>query len=520
MAYDYYEACDIIETGEPYSMGDVADTWRNFAEAARNAAAHTQGTADAVTAQYGEPYQAFGERAAPVASWLKGIGTQADTVAGGLSSASDVGSSAQIEMYQQRYAVREAWDNAVVHDDALSPTLAAAASRRTQQAGTVLSGELDKWSAAYDAFQPGAVAPAPTNATSSGPVGTTSAGTSTGSNPTVGPLGSTTSGAAQGTGGTDQAQLVGTPVTSPTGMDFPNSSVVGQDGGDFAGWVRDPRTGFLIDPSTGREFDPTSGRWIDPVTGLPFGDVVQQATRLEGLDGGQGLLNPTNPGPVSPLLSGNTGQTGPNSLFGPFVPPSLAQSNPAASQLRNTAQSNMHAKAFAAEQLAMKEAAQGGRPYPYLPPMQGGGGGQTGPRGGGARRTAVRGMGEPQATWAGRGRTGRTSGIQGGLQDGQGRNPYLPPTQAGGGRSERGRQVRGGQRLTEPESTWAGRSRTARPGRPAGVPGEQARPGPYLPPTSGAGGKEEDRKRRKSGIGGEDDVWSATLKATPPVLGE
>src|SRR5262249_37282264 len=101
--YGYYEAKDLLESGQPYTLTSVATAWRNFAEALRNASAHIQGTSDTVTAQYGTPYQNFGDRAAPLASWLTNVSTNADAVASGLSNAATTGSSAQVAMYQEDY---------------------------------------------------------------------------------------------------------------------------------------------------------------------------------------------------------------------------------------------------------------------------------------------------------------------------------------------------------------------------------------------------------------------------------
>src|SRR3954467_10464472 len=101
--YDYWTAKSKLESGEPYSIESVATTWRNFAEALRGAAGHLQGTADKVTEQYGEPYQAFGDRAVPVSKWMNNVSGFADTVAGGLSKASTTGSSAQMTMYEEDY---------------------------------------------------------------------------------------------------------------------------------------------------------------------------------------------------------------------------------------------------------------------------------------------------------------------------------------------------------------------------------------------------------------------------------
>ena len=145
----------------------------------------------------------------------------------------------------------------------------------------------------------------------------------------------------------------------------PPGLVVGPEGGDFAGWVRDPDTGYLVDPATGQEYDPVTGRFVDPVTGKPFGDVRQYVSRLEGLPGTSGPagLLADRPGGIGLMPTGGGLAPSPN-LFGGAVPPSLFMSNPAVAQLRATARNSMAAKAYAANELALSEARQGGRSSP------------------------------------------------------------------------------------------------------------------------------------------------------------
>ncbi|SMD07211.1 hypothetical protein [Kibdelosporangium aridum] len=390
--YSYSEACDILESGQPYSLRTVGNAWRNFAAACRAAASHTKGTADEVTAQYGAPYQNFGARAVPIATWLETIAKQADTVAAGLSNAGEVGTAAQWTKSKQEHEFNTRVNQIVGPEDALSGSRMAAIKRAEEQAAEVLSGEIDKWSQAYTAFNPGDVPPVP--ATNGGTGTTTTSSTSSGTTGTTGVPTATTGGDPTGTTGTDRPGTDSKHVPDPGRTDFPESSVVGKEGGDFQGWVKDPTTGFLVDPGSGREFDPVSGKWIDPVTGQPFGDVTQYASRLEGLEGGVsttgGLLGGF--GGVTPALM-TSGAVG--SLYGGAVPPSLAAMNPAVAQLGAKAANDMAAKAYAAQQLGLREAAQGGRPF--VPPMQAGG---VGAEAGGARRTRARYLTEPSSTWA------------------------------------------------------------------------------------------------------------------------
>ncbi len=219
---------------------------------------------------------------------------------------------------------------------------------------------------------------------------------------------------------------------------------VGKDGGEFNGWFKDPRTGFYVDPGTGREYDPSTQRWVDPVTGKPFGDATPYAARLEGLDGGGtsgGLLSSAGGASTASsgyaasdplLLTGTTGSSAANgmaragnslalnggALFGGSLPPSLARSNPASSELALKAGNNMSAKGYAARVMLDREDALASGRRPYLPPMQGGMGAAGG--GGAAGRGGRSSLAKSAAT----------------------RRPYLPPTQAGAG----GDQRRGGKR--------------------------------------------------------------------------
>ncbi|MFB9239666.1 hypothetical protein ACFFWC_29745 [Plantactinospora siamensis] len=590
--YDYWTAKDKIESGQPYSIESVATTWRNFAEALRSASGHLQGTADKVTEQYGTPYQNFGDRAAPLASWMTNVSGYADTVAEGLSKASTTGSSAQMTMYQEDYSFNQDVERIVGPEDALSAGRANAIQRREAQAAAVLNGEIDKWAGAYDAFQPGAVDPAPTRSGSGlADPGSAGGGGAGGSGGGAHPLASggtgdngSTAALAGGIGAAGAASVVtghGSKVGSGT---FPGSSVLGPDSGDFAGWVRDPRTGYLINPATGQEFDPTAGRWIDPVTGKPFGDSERYASRLEGLNtgatpsagplgGSGGLAAPLGGGGGAGGTGG--GPAGLGGLYGGLQPPSLDPANPAANQLRQQATDSMAAKAYAAQQLALKEASQGGRPY--MPPTQAGLAGGPGGGRAGARRSLVT---EPESTWTGRARAavraaggtaqqeepllsgragGRAGRAGGGTVEQEGLLTGRNGGRAGGGAAQQeglltGRGGRAGRAggaggvAEEPllnsgsgatagaggRSAGTGRGRTGRiPGEPleegagpasggraAGSAG-QNRNRAYLPPTqAGQGGEREKQRRQRPDWLVEDDVWSANLEAGPPVLGE
>src|SRR5690349_20644723 len=103
---------------------------------------------------------------------MNGVSTNADSVAGGLSTASSTGSTAQMTMYEEDYRFTQDVNRIVGPEDALSMGRANAIQRREAQAAAVLNGQIDKWSAAYDAFQPGTIAPAPTRAGGGSAAGT------------------------------------------------------------------------------------------------------------------------------------------------------------------------------------------------------------------------------------------------------------------------------------------------------------------------------------------------------------
>lgn len=470
--YDFYDAYDVIQSGQPYSLKQVADTWRNFAAACQSAADQLKGTSDMVTAQQGTPYQNFGARATPVANWMTQVSNQANTVGTGLANAGAVGSGAQMEAHEQYATVSQKIDKIIGPDDALSMGKVNGMKAAEAAGAAVLNPQIDKWSAAYTSFNPGTVPPAPVTNGGSGSHTSTATSTSDGPGATGNTTGTTTS--TQQTSSTEtQQRPIATdlnqqnPPAPPGKDDYPHSSVIGSDGKDFSGWVKDPRTGYLIDPSSGQEYDPTSGRWVDPVTGKPFGDVTQYSSRLEGLSGGTGSMTLGGGGggvSVDPLFS-----LGGKPLFGGAVPPSLNPANPAYSQLAQTAGNSMAAKAYAANALAMQEAQQGGRPY--VPPMQAGVGGGVGGSASRARRGA--GLTEPASTWTGR--TGaaakaraRAAAAAASESEGSGQRGYVPGMQAGKGEKDKDKLRENPDWLVE-DDVWSSGRHAAR-----GVLGEDS----------------------------------------------
>jgi hypothetical protein len=241
---------------------------------------------------------------------------------------------------------------------------------------------------------------------------------------------------------------------------------VGPDGGDFAGWYRDPRTGYYVDPATGREFDPVTSRWIDPVTGLPFGDVTQYSTGLQGIGPASttgGLLADTSAtvGTSAAGLSGAGGLAGAGGGFaglfsdggntagiagayGGMLPPSLSSGSAAAGSLWQQAGRSLAVRQqVATNLLAREQAARAGRPY--LPPTQAGmGAGAGGGRGG--RPGYLTADEEEAGLFSSRG-SAAARGARAGVEAEEeapgaaasGRRTYLPPSQAGAGKDDKKR---------------------------------------------------------------------------------
>jgi hypothetical protein len=457
MGYDYFEAKDILDSGVPSRLSAVANVWRNFGVACRSVSDHLSSTSTTVGAQHGATYQIVSDRSGRMSTWLETLAGQADLVGSGLADAGGTGTTAQYQGDYIDYKLNQKVQ-AISPDGAMSVGRINAMNAAIDEAATAANAELRKWSAAYDAFQPGQVAPAPVTSGGGGTDNSTNTQATT-----VQPTQSTST----QTQPTDQSNdRITNGPDQPRDLQF-ESSVTGKEAGDFEGWVRDPGTGYLVDPTTGREFDPVTGRWIDPVTGKPFGDVVQYASRLEGLSGGTGG-SPLAAGGggvgYAPLFGGGLGAGNVAGLYGGAIPPSLMGNNPAAAQLRGTAANEMVAKAYAASQLGAREAAAGGRPF--VPPMQAGGHGAAAGRGGASRNPRARLLAESARTW--------TAG---------GRAPTPRDLASGGGRGQAGAR-------------------------------------PYVPPTTGAGTKAAADDRTRPDWLVEDDVWSSGAQATGGVLGE
>ncbi len=426
--YSYPEAARILTSGNPGRLRNVAGNWTGFASACKVAAQKISGVSGDVTAQRGQAYQNFGSRADDFARWLIFVAGIAEQKAEELRKAGAAGVTAQfrrdeiVRDYDNRVAEILAMDAvanammAVPAPPGSSPTAQAQLREAENTATRQLNAEIDTWSGVFDGITVAAVPPAPGTSGTPGPGSPSRPGPA---QTMTGPGAPVETTAATPTMGDQDG-----PVAAEHGIDAgrPTSPVVGTEGGDFAGWVRDPTTGYLVDPATGREFDSTTGRWIDPVTGRPFGEVAQYASRLEGLHGGLSA-------PGSPIIGSGVGSGGSGvghggynyaALYGGTIPPSLVASNPAALQLGQQAARHLDAKSFAAQQLAAREAAQGNRTF--APPVAHGGSAEGAPIN---RAASPRYPGAPAGIWTGRpaggvdpGAASRLAGSPGGLTGG------------------------------------------------------------------------------------------------------
>jgi hypothetical protein len=449
--YGVDEAYNILMSPQPYSQASGAAMMRNFGAAAQLMASYLrQGGATASSA--GDAGRATQEQAQRHADWFDQVAQNTSHAANQLDKIASAGNGYQATAesvytgYQD--AVSRATGSGATPADEVHMIKVGSASSQT------LSSQVNDWSADYSSFTLPAAPPAPA-AAGSGPVpgggGSYSGGGGAGGGTSPAHYsGGTGSAALQpGTGANPGGSLTGGPGHD-RGPGVPGSVEVGTGGGEFAGWYQDPRTGYYVDPGSGREFDPTTNRWVDPVTGLPFGQVTQYATGLQGVGPAGtvgGLLSDTagTAGASAAGLSGAAGGAGGfaglfgagNGVavaagYGGVVPPSLASGSAATPALWQQAGQNLALRQRVAENLiAREQAVRAGRPY--LPPTQAGLGG-AGASGGGRRPSYATAEADEAGLFSSRGREGWRS--------------YLPPTQAGGA-DERARGRRRPDWLTD-----------------------------------------------------------------------
>jgi hypothetical protein len=434
--YGFDEAYEMLMSAAPYSQSSGSAMLRNFGAGAQLMAAHLRAGGAAANTGSGDAGVAAQQQAELHAKWFDQVATNATEASNRLDSLAATGNQHQATAE----TIKASYDQAVAADTGpgASGSEDMAVIHHLQSGSQVMNSAIDDWGSAYSGFK----APAPPPVPAAGGAHGSASGAPSSSGYTGGSTSSSSSGHSTGNdtglltiGGVSTSGGLA-PIVTDHGPGGPGSVEVGTDGGDFAGWYKDPRTGYYVDPATGREFDPVTNRWVDPVTGQPFGDVTQYATGLQGLGGASttgGLLADTSAtaGTGVAGLSGVSGAGGFAGLFsagntvgvaggyGGMLPPSLSTGSAAAGSLWQQAGRSLGVKQqVAASLVAREQAVRAGRPY--LPPTQAGMGAGAG-RGGRGRPGYVTAEGEEAELFSSRG----------------GRRGYLPPTQAGAGKGEK-----------------------------------------------------------------------------------
>ncbi|GAB2912669.1 hypothetical protein [Streptomyces mayteni] len=383
----FRQTIETIKSAREYQIRAASGAWFTLANAGMEESAALTATARGAAAEPGVGLPELSARLDEMSGFTSSTAALAQQVSAQLQRAGDhtaraVQEAIQLEtQFEQLMAQRGMFSSSHAEQamegqiDALNARAQAVLTALDQEYANVVAGEAPP---APTAGGPSAPVAAPTASAATGPSGAAAAGA-----------------AASGTGGSAaaaEASAAAADQQAPNGAavgagEYPASSVLGPERGDFAGWTRDPSTGYLVDPATGREFDSAAGRWIDPVTGKPFGDVTEYAARLSGLGGGAGgIASPAGLAMVGGG-AGSVGSGGLAGLYGGVLPPSIAGAGGLGGQLVGQAMTNMNQRAHVATQLAMREAAQGGRPFMPPPAMAGGaaGGATRGAQGRGAQ---------------------------------------------------------------------------------------------------------------------------------------
>ncbi|MFE0877875.1 hypothetical protein ACFW4X_23975 [Streptomyces smyrnaeus] len=457
MADDFHKTIDVILSANDYAMKAAAGAWMALAGAATGSSDSLNGIAAETAAEPGIGLVELADRLGRVGGWGDGAAALAMSVSRQLQNAGEASSMAAeraqslLLEYQNEVEARAGKEQDATSGGNGAVTLQADKAlamhgSRIEELRREAESERDTLVAVFGEVIGGNAPPAPE-------VGAAAGGGVPGGGAV--PVGAGGGSAASAGGGTDAPTHLAANGAAIGTDAYPYSSVVGVDGGDFAGWVRSPNTGFLVDPATGREFDPVSGRWIDPLTGRPFGEVTDYATRLAGLGGGPGgLVGAGGVGLVAvgggpaPAGSGFAG------LYGGVLPPSLAHTGPAQPQLARQAAGNLAHKAEVANRFAAREAAQGGRPY--LPPPGAGSQAAATARGAAAAsRARPRLFGEPPDTWRAR------------AADASARHRLAGPAPAAGGAQGAARTGKGGDRRERRDSGTGSRSAADSSGKEA-----------------------------------------------------
>ncbi|WP_143662626.1 hypothetical protein [Streptomyces sp. CB03238] len=465
MSDDFEQTVQIVHSADHLAIRAAAGAWIALAAAAQQGQDQLRGAAQRTTQEKGEGLAELATRLEALSSWGGGasdvamaIGRQLQTAGDATAVAAERVISLQVEYEKQSQGAQSD-----------------AGTGRQEQERQLLGEEARKVLRTLDS-EYGRV--------------------TGGGAPTAPDVGAASADGGDGRGTADAARPAaagtsadGPSVAAPNGSEvgagaYPHASVVGPEGGEFAGWVTSPSTGFLVDPVTGREFDPVTGRWIDPVTGRPFGAVTEYATRLSGLGDGPGALALVTG--VGLVATGGAGVTngGLGSLYGGVVPPGVGAAGPTSGQVSQQALRNLAHRAEVANRFAQREAALGGRPYMPPPGAAHCGAARGNAPRGGPGRTPLPGAG---GVFRGGGVRTADALARHGLAPRPAPAPPAPSAAHASAADRRPQQRRSGGDLTEDPDVWSS-GRTATHGTLGEIgpaPGRGLRPGPGPGPQNG-----------------------------------
>ncbi len=374
----FWEAIGKIQTAQEHTIQAASGAWLALATAADTESGALSGTASQAAGQEGVGLLELAERLEETSNWARDGGAVARQIAGQLESAGQRTAQANEKALQlaEEFRALEAVAVLPLVGDGMEAQMAALAAEA--------QAELDALGAEFAGVVGGNAPAAPPGGGPGATTGPTAMPVSSSSAAASG--GGASAASADGAASAEAAAASEAAAAESAAVDeaaaaeeYPYSSVAGAEAGDFEGWVESPTTGYLVDPATGREYDPASGQWIDPVTGEAFGDVTEYAARYSGVGGGPGAI--ASPGLGVGAVGGGVGGAGLTGgaglvagagfggaaglagMYGGMMPPSVGGAGAARGQMAGQAARNMGTRARVATGMAMREAAQGGRPF-------------------------------------------------------------------------------------------------------------------------------------------------------------
>ncbi|MEO3755864.1 hypothetical protein [Streptomyces sp. B6B3] len=383
-AGQFWDAIGRIQSAQEHTIQAAAGAWLALASAADTESGALSSTASQAAGQPGVGLLELAERLEETSNWATEGGAVARQIAEQLQTAGQRTAQANEKALQlaEEFRALEAVSVLPLVGDGMESQMQALADEALAEL-EALGGTFAGVVGGNAPAAPPGGGPGATTGPSAMPVsGSSSAAASGGGAAAASSAGSASAGAVAASEAAAAESAAADAAAAAEAAEYPNSSVAGAEAGDFEGWVESPSTGYLVDPETGREYDPASGRWIDPVTGEAFGDVTDYAARYSGVGAGPGGI--ASPGGLTgaPIggaggfggvgavggagLAGGAGVMGAAGLagmYGGVMPPSVGAAGAARGQMATQAARNMGTKARVATGMAMREAAQGGRPF-------------------------------------------------------------------------------------------------------------------------------------------------------------